>query len=63
MGDDAVPVDLEGTQAWILAAHARELREPPAVRSVRLLKGFDQYMVAASCHAERLLPGDLGHRV
>ena len=50
-------------QAWMLAAYAREVREIPRGRSVRLLPGFDQYVVAASCHAEHLLPGDLRHRV
>ncbi len=45
------------------AADAREVRELPPIRSVRLLPGFDQYVVAASCHAEHLLPGDLRSRV
>jgi hypothetical protein len=30
---------------------------------VRLLPGFDPYVVAASFHAERLLPGDFRSRV
>ena len=47
----------------MLAAHTRELRALPPDRSVRLLPGFDQYVIAASCHAERLLPGDLRPRV
>jgi Winged helix DNA-binding domain len=57
LGDEACPVDLEGTQAWILAAHADQLREAEPSRSVRLLPGFDQYVIGASFHAERLLPG------
>lgn len=47
----------------MLAAHAREVRELPPTRSVRLLPAFDQYVVGASCHAEHLLPGDLRRRV
>jgi hypothetical protein len=47
----------------MLTAHTREARELPAIRSVRLLPGFDQYVVAASCHAAHLLPGDLRSRV
>jgi hypothetical protein len=47
----------------MLASHAREMRELPPDRSVRLLPGFDQYVVAASCHAGSLLPGDLRSRV
>jgi hypothetical protein len=63
LGDEVTPVELDGTQAWMLAADAREVRELPPIRSVRLLPGFDQYVIAASCHAEHLLPGDLRRRV
>jgi len=63
LGEEVSPVDLDGAQAWMLAAHAREVRELPPNRSVRLLPGFDQYVVAASCHAERLLAGELRRRV
>jgi hypothetical protein len=63
LGDEVCPVDLDGAQAWMLASDAREVRDLPSDRSVRLLPGFDQYVVAASCHAERLLPGDLRSRV
>ena len=63
LGEAACPVDLEGAQAWMLASHARELRELPPVRSVRLLPAFDQYVIGASYHAEHLLPGDLRRRV
>jgi len=63
LGEEVMRVDLEGVEAWILAAHLRDVRELPPARSVRLLPGFDQYVVAASRHAEHLLPGDLRHRV
>ena len=63
LGEEVSPVDLDGAQAWMLTADVRELRELPMQRSVRLLPGFDQYVVGASCHAEHLLPGDLRHRV
>jgi hypothetical protein len=63
LGDEAAPVDLDGTPAWVLAAHVRELREAAPLHSVRLLPGFDQYVVAASAHAEHLLPGDFRRRV
>ncbi len=63
LGDEVSPVDLDGARAWMLAAHAREVRELPPLRSVRLLPGFDQYVVAASCHAEQLLRGGLRSRV
>jgi hypothetical protein len=63
LGDEVWPVDLDGARAWMLATDARELRDLPPARSVRLLPGFDQYVVAASCHAEHLLPGDFRRRV
>jgi hypothetical protein len=63
LGDEVCPVEIEGTPAWMLAAHTREIRRIPIERSVRLLPGFDQYVVTASCHAGRLLPGDLRTRV
>src|SRR5215472_10093688 len=63
LGEEVSAVDLDGAQAWILAAHAREVRELPPSRSVRLLPAFDQYVVGASYHAEHLLPGDLRNPV
>jgi hypothetical protein len=63
LGEEVCSIDLDGAQAWMLSVHAREVRELPPTRSVRLLPGFDQYVIGASCHAERLLPGDLRHRV
>ena len=65
LGGEAVEVDLEGERAWMLAKDAREVRGAAVGgRSVRLLPGFDQYVVAASCHAHQLLPhGDLRSRV
>lgn len=63
LGEEVSPVELEGEQAWMLAGDAREARELPPLRSVRLLPGFDQYVIAASRHAEHLLLGDLRGRV
>ncbi len=63
LGDEVSAVDVDGTQAWMLTADVREACELPPLRSVRLLPGFDQYVVAASYHAESLLPGALRERV
>jgi Winged helix DNA-binding domain len=64
LGENVCTVELDGMQAWMLAADAREASELPPSRLVRLLPGFDQYVVAASRHAEQLLPtGDLRSRV
>lgn len=61
--DEVTPVELEGIKAWMLAADARNAREFPETRSVRLLPGFDPYVVGASWHAEHLLPTGLRSRV
>jgi uncharacterized protein YcaQ len=64
MGEEVTPVEVDGVQAWMLTADAGEVRGHTSDRSVRLLPGFDQYVVGASWHAEQLLPaGDLRIRV
>jgi hypothetical protein len=63
LGDEVRVVEIDGVPAWMLAEDVRELRDQPLPRSVRLLPGFDQYVVAASWHSEHLLPGDLRQRV
>jgi hypothetical protein len=63
LGEKVSPVDLDGMQAWMLAADARKARELGPQRSVRLIPAFDQYVIGASRHAEHLLPGDLRSRV
>jgi uncharacterized protein YcaQ len=61
--EEVCEVDLEGTRAWMLAADTVAVRAAARLRSVRLLPLFDPYVVGASYHAERLLPGDLRARV
>ena len=63
LGDEVTPVEVDGVPAWMLASDAREAGELPTPRSVRLLPAFDQYVVAASPHADNLLPGDWRGRV
>ena len=63
LGDEATRVEVDGAPAWMLAVDARKARRLGPLRSVRLLPGFDQYVVGASCHVEHLLPGDLRSRV
>jgi hypothetical protein len=57
LGEEVSQVELDGSPAWMLSAHARAARELPAIRSVRLLPAFDQYCIGASRHAENLLAG------
>jgi DNA glycosylase AlkZ-like len=63
LGDEVAQVEVEGVPAWMLAADARKIRKLPPQQSVRLLPGFDQYVIAASHHAAHLLPGELRHRI
>src|SRR5262249_17448281 len=57
LAEEVTAVELDGSKTWMLAEDAREARELPSIRSVRLLPGFDQYVVGASRHAEKLLAG------
>ena len=64
LGDEVAPVKVEGSAAWMLAADVPEIKNVRPGRSVRLLPGFDQYVVGASCHVEQLMPtGALRSRV
>lgn len=63
LGDEVSEIEVDGTPAWMLAEDAGEITDVPPVRSVRLLPAFDQYVVGASHHAARLLPGDFRPRV
>jgi winged helix DNA-binding protein len=63
LDDEVCRVDVEGTEAWMLADDARDARDQAPIRSVRLLPGFDQFVVAASMHADRLLPAGVPREV
>jgi hypothetical protein len=63
LGDEVVPLDVEGVEAWMLAEHVGAIRSAEPARSVRLLPGFDQYVVGSTKHSHRLMPGDLRDRV
>ena len=62
-GDEVVEVDIEGTPAWARAnvAHAIARYERPG--SVRLLPGFDQYVIGSTKHSSKLMRGDHRARV
>jgi uncharacterized protein YcaQ len=56
LGDEVVQVDMEGTAGWMLREHAEEaaVEEPPE-RLVRLLPGFDMWVIGAARDAAALL--------
>jgi hypothetical protein len=63
LGVEIASVDIEGSQAWMLAEHVSEVEvaEPSGV--VRLLPAFDHYVVAAPRDREAVLAEVLKRRV
>jgi uncharacterized protein YcaQ len=59
--EDAVRV--QGTGCWMLAADLAEAESNGRVETVRLLPGFDQFVIAATLHADRLLSGSYKPRI
>ena len=63
LGDEVAQVDVEGQPMYVLERDVHELSKATTVRSVRLLPAFDQYVVAATKHAEELMLGAFAARV
>jgi hypothetical protein len=63
LGKEIVSVEIEGSQAWMIAEHLPEVEvaEPSGV--VCLLPAFDHYVVAAPRDREAVLPEALKSRV
>ncbi len=55
LGDETVRVDVEGTEGWMLSAHAKEAQAAAPVELARLLGGFDMWVIGASRGAAALL--------
>ena len=56
LGDELVELDTEGHRGWITAAGAAAVAAAAPSRVVRLLPGFDPYVVGALRQLDRLLP-------
>jgi hypothetical protein len=56
IADDLVEVDVEGRHSFLLAADLDGLRRQRPITEVRLLPGFDQYVLAAARDIEALVP-------
>ena len=54
---------MDGDARWMLAADATRAAALDPAEGVRLLPAFDQYVVAATLHAERFLDGPLRDRI
>jgi Winged helix DNA-binding domain len=63
LGDEVAPVTVAGAPMFLLREHVAEAAAAEPLRSVRLLPGFDQYVIAATLHAEALMPGPFKARV
>jgi hypothetical protein len=60
---EGAEVDVEGTPMWMTAEGAAEAAAAGPPAGVRLVPAFDQYVVAATRHAEALMPGDFRDRI
>jgi hypothetical protein len=60
---EVATVEVDGARAWMLAGHTAEAAVAGPSGTVRLVPAFDPYVVAASPHADRLLPGPFRGRV
>jgi hypothetical protein len=56
LADELVEVDVEGRSGWSLASDVESLGRQRPNGDVRLLPGFDQYVLAAARDIEALLP-------
>jgi len=64
LGDEVSLVDVEGTRGWMLTEHVAEAVNAAPTGSVRLLPGFDQYVLGAPRDAPAiLLPSAFKSRV
>jgi hypothetical protein len=63
LGDEVAPVTVDGTPMWALRADLPALTGADlaaAADTVRLLPAFDQWTIAATRHADTLLPAGVG---
>ena len=56
LGDELVEVDVDGDRAWILAEHADEMAETEPTAAVRLLPGFDQFVLGPGTKDAHVTP-------
>ena len=56
LGDELVELDTEGHRGWITASRADAVRAAEPSRVVRLLPGFDPYVIGALRQLDRLVP-------
>jgi hypothetical protein len=63
LGEEVTPVDLDGGKYWALTETVSALAGASPTKSVRLLPGFDPYVIGSTRHAAKLMTGDFKARV
>jgi hypothetical protein len=63
LGEEVTPVDLDGGKYWALTETVSALAGASPTKSVRLLPGFDPYIIGSTRHAAKLMTGDFKARV
>ncbi|HYM57020.1 MAG TPA: winged helix DNA-binding domain-containing protein [Solirubrobacteraceae bacterium] len=63
LGDELTEAVVEDEPMWMLRADAERAAGAEPAHLVRLLPGFDQFVIASTLHAERLMPGPFKARV
>ncbi|HEX2314443.1 MAG TPA: winged helix DNA-binding domain-containing protein [Thermomonospora sp.] len=58
MTEELTEIEVDGTRTFVLAEHLDELLDTAPATGVRLLGGFDQYVLGAGTNAEYLIPPD-----
>lgn len=61
--DEGAPVDLDGAKCWALTKTVPAIADASPSKSVRLLPGFDPYVIGSTSHAAKLMTGDFKARV
>jgi uncharacterized protein YcaQ len=63
LGDEVSAVALDGVEYWALTKTVSAMADVSPTKSVRLLPGFDPYIIGSTFHADRLMTGDFKARV
>jgi hypothetical protein len=63
MAGELTTVEVDGTPMYVLSEHVDELASTSPSEAVRLLGGFDQYVLGAGTDAEYLIPAEHRARV
>jgi uncharacterized protein YcaQ len=63
LGEEVTPVNIDGGKYWALTETVSALTGASPTKSVRLLPGFDPYVIGSTRHAAKLMSGDFKARV